>query len=197
MPEYRIVSEPISAQQKLANSTQRAQRGDPAIDRTIQKVSAPNIYTAMMMAVEGGQHKGSSIISLEELLPAEAVFYSDDQLADALMRADVDKNDTEVTERLYPEDYTEVVIYDTPSFNDTVSTVIDILRDTLVPGLHLTLSESEEGNWAMLEVRDDATGIYLATSAATKDLIDDRGAVGFDGLISIARAVINRAAPLL
>lgn len=146
---------------------------------------------ALTRAIELRDHRKHSITSIEEVFPVEALYFSDEQITAALQQGS-----TQSQEKLEPVDF-EGSLYETAGFNDTVESVAEILGDTLLPGLFLTVAEDLDGANAIIHIRDQATGDYRATTAEMKRLIQDRSAEGWDGVISIARAIIDTAEPLL
>lgn len=197
MTQYRVVSEPYTGQPFVNAERHRRLRGDDTDRRLVTEVSAPDILVALNRAIEIGDHAGRSITSLGELLPAEALYFSDAELTAAL-RHDEDAEPSNDPEKLYPEEFEGRVLYDQASFEDIVESVVKVLRNTLLPGLSIKVIASDEGNQAaMLEVYDEATGVYHAKFGEMKTLIEDRSAIGWEGILSIAKAVISTAAPLV
>lgn len=192
MPNFRVISEPYRLDRFSPTiPTHRRVRGDETVQRIVTTVEAHDVITALTEAIKLGDHRKHSITSIEEVFPSEALYFSDDQITDTLQ-----KGSTQSQEKLDPEDF-EGNLYEAFDFNDTVVSVAEILGDTLLPGLFLTVAEDMDGANAIIHVRDQATGDYRATTAEMKRLIQDHTAEGWDGVISIARAIIDTAAPLV
>lgn len=193
MPNYRVISEPNRTAHPSCTSAHRRLRGDGRIKRIVTHFVASDILKATQEAVASPEHTGNNIISIEERVPAEALNFSDHEISGALLlQADgiekLSREDFPVTEPLYEE----------AGFNDTVVSVVELLSDSLIPGLNISVVSNLDGDhYAMVEVRDEATGTYVATTADMRDLIEDRSATGWKGVVSIARALINTAEPLV
>lgn len=192
MPTFRIISEPYRLDRFSSTiPTHRRIRGDESVQRNVTTVDAPDIIMALTLAIEQRDHRRHSITSIEEIYPVEALAFGDDEIAAALKQGS-----TQSQERLAPEDF-EGNLYEEAGFNDTVASVAEILGDTLLPGLFLTVAEDLDGANAIIHVRDQATGDYRATTTEMKRLINDHSAEGWDGVLSIARAIIDTVWPLL
>lgn len=200
MAQYRIISEPYDKQPQVNARAHRRLRGDDTVDRVVTTVQAASILAAMMestLGVQNHDHRGRSITSIEEVLPAEALYFSDEELTTALLQPETGTPFGE-PEKLDPDTFEQRVIYDTVVFNDAVEEVAKVLRETLLPGLYFTVIGSDDGDQsALVEIRDEATGNYRSTTSAMKDLIQDRAAVGWDGALSIAKALISTVSPLV
>lgn len=196
MTSYRVISEPYQKRNDFLPA-HRAMRGDSTVERRVTTVDAPDVIAALGQAINERQHSGRSIISLEEMLPQEVLYFSDEELTLALRQPEGGTPAGE-PDKVCPDDYEDQAIYGTVTFNDAVEEVAKVLRETLIPGLHFTLISSDDGDqYVVLEIRDEATGTYRSTTSATKDLIQDRNSVGWDGVLSIAKALINAVSELV
>ena len=192
MPKFRIISEPYRLDRFSPTiPTHRRIRGDESVQRGVTVVEAADVITALTQAIELREHRKYSITSIEEIFPAEALSFTDEQIAAALRQGSEQNND-----KLDPEDF-EGNLYEGTGFNDTVESVAGILGNTLLPGLFLTVTEDFDGANAIIHIRDQATGNYRATTQSMDRMINDRSAEGWDGVLSIARAIIDTAWPLL
>ena len=192
MPNFRVISEPYRLDRFSPNvPTHRRIRGDQSVERKVTIVDAEDLFVALHKTIELRDHRKRSITSIEEIYPTEALYFSDEQITEVLQQGS-----TQSQEQLDPEEF-EGNLYESVGFNDTVVSVAEILGDTLLPGLFLTVAEDMDGANAIIHVRDEATGDYRATTSEMKRLIQDHSAEGWDGVISIARAIVDAAAPLL
>ena len=192
MPKFRIISEPYRLDRFSPTiPTHRRIRGDESVQRGVTVVEAADVITALTQAIELREHRKYSITSIEEIFPAEALSFTDEQIAAALQQGSEQNND-----KLDPEDF-EGNLYEGTGFNDTVESVAGILGNTLLPGMFLTVTEDFDGANAIIHIRDQATGNYRATTQSMDRMINDRSAEGWDGVLSIARAIIDTAWPLL
>lgn len=192
MRKFRIISEPYRLDRFSPTiPTHRRIRGDESVQRGVTVVEATDVITALTQAIELREHRKHSITSIEEIFPAEALSFTDEQIAAALQQGSEPGQDT-----LDPADF-EGNLYEGIGFNDTVESVAGILGNTLLPGLFMTVAEDMDGANAIIHVRDQATGDYRATTRDMDRMINDRSAEGWDGVISIARALIDTAWPLL
>ncbi|MCB5280644.1 hypothetical protein [Arthrobacter sp. ES1] len=192
MPKFRVISEPYRLDRfSPAVPTHRRIRGDESVQRKVTVIDADDLFVALHQTIELREHRKRSITSIEEVFPAEALYFSDDEIAAALKQGS-----TQSQEKLDPEDF-EGNLYEEAGFNDTVASVAEILGDTLLPGMFLTVAEDMDGANAIVHVRDAATGDYRAATAEMKRMIQDHSAEGWNGVLSIARAIIDTAEPLL
>jgi hypothetical protein len=196
MPNFRVISEPYRLDRfSLTVPTHRRIRGDDSVQRKVTIIEAEDLFVALHKTIELRDHRKRSITSIEEIYPAEALYFSDEQL-DAVLRRPSGDDPLQDSDKLDPEDF-EGNLYEAAGFNDTVVSVAEILGDTLLPGLFLTVVNDLDGDSAMIEIRDEATGHYRAATSDMRRLIQDRSAEGWDGILSIARAIIDTAEPLL
>jgi hypothetical protein len=192
MPKFRVISEPYRLDRFSPTvPTHRRIRGDESVQRKVTIIEAEDLFVALNETIELRGHRKRSITSIEEVFPVEALYFSDETIAAALQQGSEQGQD-----KLDPDDF-EGNLYEAAGFNDTVISVAEILGDTLLPGLFLTVAEDMDGANAIIHVRDEATGDYRATTSDMDRLIQDRSAEGWDGVLSIARAIIDTAEPLL
>lgn len=197
MSKYRVISEPYRLDRFAPTiPTHRRIRGDDSVQRVVTYVDAPDVLVALNEAIRLTDHRKHSITSIEEVVPSEALYFSDQKLTGALGQQEHDET-SDGPEKLDPEDYAGKVIYEQADFTDTVESVATILRDTLLPGLSITLVGDFDDNFTVFDIRDEATGTYRSTTADVKELIQDQSAVGWDGILSIAKALISHAEPLV
>lgn len=130
------------------------------------------------------------IVSAEER--PEARGYSDEYVHKALFKdapdyARLDEDDYQSSEPVYLGDFKELL-----------DEVIHALSETISPGLSISQIYSEFNGWdyTMIEVYDQATNRYVSVGAKHKRLILDRSAVGVDGVISTAQAILDISEPL-
>lgn len=197
MPTFRIISEPYRLDRFSPTvPTHRRVRGDESVQRKVTTVDAPDLFVALNTAIELRDHRKHSITSIEEIFPGEALYFTDEQITAAL-RQPAGYNPLADLEKLHPADYAGQNLYESADFVDTVESVTKILDSTLLPGLSLTIVGDFDDNYTIIDIRDVVTGLYRSTTADVKDLIQDRAATGWDGILSIARALIAAAEPLV
>lgn len=197
MPTFRIISEPYRLDRFSPTvPTHRRIRGDESVQRKVTTVDAPDLFVALNTAIELRDHRKHSITSIEEVFPSEALYFTDEQLTAALARDDSEETADDF-ERVDPEDYAGEILYDRGDFVDIVESVAKLLAQTLLPGLSISLVGDFDDNYTVIDIRDVATGLYVSTTADVKTLIQDRAAIGWDGILSIARALIAAAEPLV
>lgn len=185
MPSYRIISEPHP------DSDHRTPRGllltgpgvaGPGVaGRIVTTHEAPTLASALDSPEACEAHRGRRIISAEEIHPGLVV--TDEQIRRAMVEG--------MSFDPYEDD--DSPLYGGGDFTDTVADVAEALRDSgLAPGLHLSLLTADGCvDYAMVEIYDEVRGIYLARGSELKRLTEDRSAAGLDGLVAIARALIN------
>lgn len=197
MTKFRVISEPFRLDRFSPTiPTHRRLRGDESVQRKVTVVEADNVFEALSRAVELGDHRKHSITSVEEVYPSEALSFTDEQLTTALSRPGGDKDIPDL-ERFVPEEYAGETVYDRSDFIDIVEWVAMLLGATLVRGMSLSIVGDFDDQYAVVEVRDAATGLHVSTTAGLKALTQDRSAAGWDGVLSIARALIATAGPLV
>lgn len=182
MPTYRIVSELV------ADRTPRASRGQDVPRRASTQITGD--IAAALMRAEADLPDGHRIIAIEEA-PTPVVI-TDEAITSALS--------TEQDGWIAPDEFEpDETIYDSGSFIYTVHTVAEALNSAdLVPGLHISLlqNSSEYVDYSMVEIYDHLRGTYRSRGAELSDLTDDRSATGWDGVLAIARALIDLSSEL-
>jgi hypothetical protein len=197
MTKFRVISEPFRLDRFSPTiPTHRRMRGDRSVQRKVTVVEADTVFEALSRAVELGDHRKHSITSIEEMFPVEALSVTDEQLTAALRRTGRFEDPDQCASVLDPDDFEGETLYESPNFNDTVESVAEVLGDTLLPGLYLTVASDMDGASGIVEIRDEATGQYRAETSDMRRLIEDRSATGWDGVLSIAKALIAAAGPL-
>jgi hypothetical protein len=201
MTKYRVISEPYRLDRFSSTvPTHRRVRGDSSVRRLVTTVEAPDILVALNDIIDLADHRKRSIISIEEVVPAEALYFSDQEITEALSQPNAEDEEALFgePETLSAEKYSDdEVIYESMKFNDIVESVAKRVSAYLLPGLGLTIISNLYNAYAMVEIRDEATGNYLSTPVDMGDLIQDRSAVGWDGILSIAKALIAAAESLV
>lgn len=194
MPTYKVISEPWPVGYPVVEHRRRL-RGDASVRRLMTTVDAQNILTAVRAAIESGEHDGRGITSVEEATEFGALYASSEELNDLLRREEDGHHDQEP---LHPDDWEDdEAVFDTAGFNDAVAQVAAKLGESHLPGLFLTIVSDLDGDHALIQVRDEATGNYLAKTAAMEDLIHDREATGWNAILSIADAILYQAQELV
>jgi hypothetical protein len=195
MPKFRVISEPYRLDRFSPTvPTHRRIRGDESVQRKVTIVEADDLFVALHQTIELRDHRKRSIISIEEVFPAEALYFSDEQL-NAVLRRPESESFIE-SDKLDPEDFAGELIYEHADFINTVESVVKLLGATLIPGLSISMVGDFDDNYAVIDIRDVASGLYVSTTSDVKDLTQDRSAVGWDGILSVARALIAAAEPL-
>lgn len=192
MPIYRIVSEPDPA------APHRAPRGistySDGIQRTVTTVEASSLAEAAADARDTEPHRELRITSIEEIGPG--LSYTDEAITAAL-QADNGFG----RPYLDPEDYEDetIPLYESLSFVSTIGEAAEALAESgLVPGLSTSVKTYEsDGPYVMVEVFDEATHRYHSVGEEARHLTDDRSAVGWNGVLAIARTLIGIADELV
>ena len=191
MPQFRLISEPPPVGFQLKDNVGRRLRGDTSVRRVVTVVDAPDILAVL----QGLKHGDHSVTSVEEIIPAISLYVSDEELTELLMQ---DNDDLHDQEPLHPADYdADEIIAGAADFNTNVERVAAKLGERFLPGLFLTIVGNLDGDHALIQVRDEATGIYRTTTADMDDLTHDPEATGWPGILAIARAVIAQAQELV
>lgn len=183
MPDYRIISETDT---RSALRTFRGTRLRDDQQRQMVVVSAGSLLEAARQAPTDRR-----VISIEEVRPGPS--YTDEELTAALTSPTGEHSDSARLEVTDFEDEDSPLV-DSGTFHDTVRDVAEALRDSeLVPGLELSLLADPDFaiDYAMVEIYDDVRGIYLSHGSEVHRLIDDQQAIGWKGVLSIARALLN------
>ncbi len=177
MPTFRIVSAPDPAARHRDPRGAALRQDD---QRLMTVLDARSLAEAAVDARDTAPHRERRITSVEEIHPGFC--HPDAEISRVL--AQVEDPDG-LEGRTTP-------LCDDIDFVDFVQRVIGALRDSdLVPGLSISvLANDPDECYAMIEVFDDIRGVYLARGTEVRRLIEDRDAVGWDGVISIARGVI-------
>lgn len=90
-------------------------------------------------------------------------------------------------------------LYDGPDVDSAIIEVTRALYESeLIPGLGVSIEryESDDESWAIIAIYDGALRHYRSIGTATGRLTDDWSATGWDGVLAIARALINVASDL-
>lgn len=188
----------ITVQRDLtpAEETRRV-RGEEHTHTSAETITAPTLILAAqeLMQRAGIIRTIPRIVAIEEISTWSADEITDAQIIQALT-LDCDEDD-----RLDPEDYDDqTTIYVDTDFEYLAQKVQQCLRTSgLVPGLELSLLHAEGGGveYTMVEVYDQALKTYRSKGSELKHLTSDRSATGFDGVVAIARALINTAQELM
>lgn len=186
MPNYRLVVQTnVSprAQTRAARSIDRA--GIESID-----VTATSLTGALLkVGIQFGREKRSPrIVSAEEILAIDFSEITDDDLTRALTQGPVP---------LDPDDYDGLTFYEQIDFEWTVQKVAETLRESgIMPGLSLSILHDEQGmsDYTMVEIHDTASGSYRSVGRDSRRLMADRSLTGWDGILSIARTLIETVA---
>lgn len=185
MPAYRIISE-LDPGPDHRESRGARLRLDEA--RRVSVLEATDLTDAVLavqrVVPEVEEHADRRIISIEEVHPGFS--YTDEQIDHALVSTENDW--------VRPEEFTDdEAIYGGGNFLWIVHAVAEALAESgLVPGLSISLLQNSEGfvDYTMVEIRDDARGIYLSQGSEIKRLTADRSATGWPGVLAIARELI-------
>lgn len=186
MPQYRIVVQKnVSPGAKL-----RAPRSTDLKDVETFDVIATSLVNAVLKVniQFGRENRSPRIVSAEEIFTLDPSEITDDEITHALTTGSPDYLTLE------PDDYDGIALYMGDSFDRTVNDVAEALRESgLVPGLNLSLLMNGEGwcDYSMVEIHDTASGTYRSVGRELKHLILDRDLTGWDGILSIARALIG------
>lgn len=158
-------------------------------------INAPDVLAAASQAMSDSICKDHTITLIEEIIPAIALYVSDQELSDLLMQEETEHHDQEP---LHPADWeSDQVVFRTEHFNTAVEKVTAKLGESFLPGLFLTVVNDLDGDHALIQMRDEATGHYRTKTAPLEDLIQDRDATGWTAILAIASAVIAQAAELI
>lgn len=186
MPTYRIVVQTkVSPEAETRHVRSTEFSGVEFVDVTASTLAEAALEVARRHA---GAEQPPRIVSAEELLTIDLKNITDNALARTV------GNQLSVEDL---ESYDGVVLYARPDFDSIIADVAAALRDSgAVPGLHLSLQRDADGvcDYIMVEIHDTATGTYRAVGRESRDLIADRSLTGHEGIISIARRLIETAA---
>lgn len=186
MPTYRIVVQTNvspEAQSRAVRSTDFS--GVEHID-----IKAPNLTDALLKLNirNAGTEHAPRVVAAEELLDIDIDSFTDEVLERALKNSSspIDLNE-----------YEGLNLYPRSDFDSIVTDVASSLRDSgLVPSLHLSVLRDSDGvcDYTMIEIHDTASGTYRSVGRDSRRLIGDRSLTGRDGILSIARTLIETAA---
>lgn len=187
MPKYRIISEVDPGPDHREPRGERL-RLDEA--RLVTDVEAGSLAEAAGNARDTEPHRERRIVSVEEIHPGFT--FSDEQITAGLTSPAGHWTDRPMID---PAEFTDdKVIFGDGDCVWTVHAIAEALRDSgLVPGLHLSLLQNNEGwvDYSMIEIRDDARDLYLSVGAEPRDLTDDGDAAGWNGVLAVARELIS------
>jgi len=167
----------------------RAPWGDASRPTRALVLRAASVADALAQASRGLVPLGHSVVAVEEGSPG--LVFADDALTAALSSAP----EHEDLPLMDPEDYApDGPVYGGGDFLHTVELVADSLRDSgLVPGLTISPVQTDGyDQYVMVEMHVEGNK-YRATGRELKHLTDDRSAEGWDGVLAIARALLEAA----
>ncbi|MFB6724920.1 hypothetical protein ACFCV3_32385 [Kribbella sp. NPDC056345] len=186
MPKYRVISE-LDPGDECREPRGTRLRLDEA--RIVTVVQAASLADATADAANAESHSERRIVSVEELGPVLAI--SDEALSRALGNADSSPTGEPLVD---PEifDDSHLPLQRRSEFVTAVQQVVYGLRESgLVPGLEISVLANEPDEpYAMIEVHDDARGIFLSRGTEIRKLTDDHSATGWNGVLAVARALI-------
>lgn len=195
MPDYNVIYQAGTPR----TAAGRATRGDESAGVTCMLVKGvSSAMQAIMTAEQGFPNMGLDprIVAVEEVCGTDPL----DALDDAALTRVLSDEDT--GNPLYPEDYedhTAALYDDTSNFLSTASQVVNQLSASQVfPGLSLSLLAQPESyiDYTMVEVHDEAMRRYAALGCEIDDLTQDRSAVGWSGVLALARGISQIASRL-
>ncbi|MFI9629301.1 hypothetical protein [Streptomyces sp. NPDC052042] len=194
MPEYRIISE---IDQEATSREARGARPPADTARLLTVLEAESVHDALYRSMfVTPRHGNRRVISVEELHPGFS--YWDEEITAAITRPHpLTPDEPPLIERdLYEGDRRP--LSQRGDLVSTVKKVVEALRDSgLVPGLTVSVLDDEADDpYAMVEVYDDARHLYLAQGTEARRLTDDPETVGWDGILAIARGLIDVSNPL-
>lgn len=190
MPKYRGLLQP-EASVKGARAPWGAQDENGLdADRAVV-VEAVDLESAASKLWLEGKGLGMSLVSVE--LQAGPLAFDDEELSRALVSVEP-YTDAPFMERELFEGQASP-LYESYDFASTVADVAQALSQSgLLPGLSVSLVAGSDGvvDYSMVEMHV-VGGEYRSTGCELKHLTDDRSAVGWDGVLAIARALISTA----
>lgn len=136
----------------------------------------------------GRENRSPRIISAEEILHFDTSEITDADITQALTVGLPDYME------LDPDEYDGVELYDDDDYEWIVHKVAEALRTNgLVPGLSLSVLMNSEGycDYALVETYDTALGTYRVVGRDPRRLIGDRSLAGWEGILSIARTLMD------
>lgn len=184
MPTFRVISE---ADPGPGHREPRGVR----LRRLVTLREADSLVEAAAAARDDEPHSGRRIISVEEMHPG--IFVTDAELTRALSGPPPDDPLGEPLfdpERVHDD---RDPLAEQLDFRDLVGEIVYALRESgLVPGLNLSVLDNElDEYYGMVEVFDEVRGIYLSRGTELRKMTDARDAVGWDGVLAVAREVIG------
>lgn len=186
MPKYRIISELDPGTEHRDSRGTRLRLDE---QRLVTIVDATSLAEVAVDARDTEPHRERRIISIEETHPS-GFSYTNEEIAYAFgfNKPAAEQPFTDLTR--FDDD--DSPLYGSAEFTDVVCTVVEGLRESgLVPGLDISVLDNEmDEPYAMVEVFDDARGIYLSRGTEIRRLTDDRDAAGRIGVLAIAQAVV-------
>lgn len=127
------------------------------------------------------------IVTIEETYPIDPSNITDQELLAALAQHD---------EALVSEEYAGKPLVERADYPSIINDVAEALRDETLPGLTLSLLGGIEGpiDYVMVEIHDLATSGYRSAGRNPNELIGDESLTGREGVLSIARALVQTVA---
>lgn len=171
----------------------RTARSVTSAKPTSELIKANSITAALMNWGNANAHTKRKVVAVEELAT-----WPDDTINDDLLLAAI--TDTDHYKGVDP---TMVNDDDTPYDNDNqlielAQDISVILSDNkVIPGLSLSIIGEPGAIGAMVEIFDVATSTYRSEFVKASDLTTNTHAVGLDGYVAIAKALVNRAQELM
>lgn len=186
MPKYRVISE-LDPGTEHRDPRGTRLRLDEA--RIVTVAEAGSLTEAANDARDSDPHCERRITLVEELHPGLSL--SDERLSRALGEADGSPTGQPLVD---PETFKDdlLPLHRHPDFVTVVTQVVFGLRESgLVPGLDVSvLANVFDEPYAMIEVHDDVRGIHVSRGSEIRRLTDDPSAIGWQGVLAVARAVV-------
>lgn len=136
------------------------------------------------------------LVSIEEIFEAPEI--TDEQITEAFTNPN--HNPDHHKPLIDPEQFVEHTepIRDQIDFPEHIENIAEALSDSqLVPGLDASIISSEGMiDYAMITIYDAARNHYRGHGCELKNLVDDRDAIGWNGVLSIARTLISISSDL-
>ncbi|MFE4334057.1 hypothetical protein ACFRQM_32985 [Streptomyces sp. NPDC056831] len=191
MPRYRIISE-LDTSAEHRDPREACLHRDGA--RLVTVVESEDLFWATKSAYSSlrSGHLDRRIVSVEEVHPGFT--FSDEEITRALTGpALVDDAGDPLMNPGEFEDIT-VPLAKPDTFASVVEQVGHGLRESgLVPGLDISvlIAHSLEDPYAVIEVYDDARSVYFSRGTEVQELTDDHSAIGWDGVLAVARELVS------
>lgn len=184
MPKYRIVSESDPGAEHRESRGTALRRNETRIVTVVEAVDLTEMLDDIQRGFPstGEVHQGRRIVSVEEVHPGFS--YTDAEIDTAL-------RETNLAEE-FPDG--ELLVHGrNAGTSELVQQVVTEVRESgLVPGLNISvLANDPDEPYAMIEVFDEARGIYLSRGIEVRKIADDCDATGWDAVLSIARGLIR------